>query len=280
MKPRFLRFVILIFAVFFCVPTTKAGMWDEFWVALTARGTHPTIKSYYLMPNETMEGVNYLEFQEYSNSLKSRLSEIGYEETSKEDAVLHIKLGYYIGAKETVSTQSSSSSYNISSISTNINSTKSTKSTSSANVTGFSGMAFGSGSKSSTSNSNTQIKSTNFSYGGNSTTTHIENGIPCYLSIEAINVKSGNPQWTLDMEVIVDNFSRFSNVFPWMCLISKWFIGYSFSGRVCIDNTKKKCYRIYNLPQHFDSGYWSLQYHYFRGSDIYIKKDPMPLVVK
>lgn len=280
MKTRFLRFVILIFAVFFCAPTTKAGMWDEFWVALTSRGAHPTIKSYYMMPNETMEGVNYLEFQEYSNSLKSRLSEIGYEETSKEDAVLHIKLGYYIGAKETVATQSSSSSYNISSISTNINSTKSTKSTSSANVIGFSGMAFGSGSKSSTSNSNTQIKSTNSSYGGNSTTTHIENGIPCYLRIEAINVKSGNPQWTLDMEAIVDNFSRFSNVFPWMCLISKWYIGNSFSGRVCIKNTKKKCYSIYNLPQHFDSDYWCLQYHYFGGSDVYIKEDPMPLVVK
>ena len=280
MKTRFLRFVILIFAVFFCVPTTKAGMWDQFWVALTSRGVHPTIKSYYLMPNETMEGVNYLEFQEYSNSLRARLNEIGYVETSKEDAVLHIKLGYYMGAKETIATESSSSSYNISHGSTNINSTKSTKSTSSASVIGFSDMAFGSGSKSSTSNSKTQINSTNFSYGGGSTTTQSENGIPCYLRIEAIDVKSNNPQWTINMEVIIDNLSRFPNIFPWMCLISKWYIGKSFSGKVCINNTKKACFQIYNLPQHFDSDYWSLQYHYFGDSDVSIKKDPMPLVVK
>ena len=278
MKTKIFRFTALIFAVFFCTPISKAGLWDTFYAAVTSRGTHPTIKSYYLQPHETMGTVDYLEFQEYSNSLKTRLKELGYVETNKEDAVLVIKLGYYIGQKETVATKSSSSSYNISKSSININSTKSTNSTASTNVIGFADMAFGSSSKNSTSNSKTQINGTNFSQGGGSTTTLSENGIPCYLRIEAIDVKSNNPQWTLDMEVIIDNLSRFPRIFPWMCLVSKWRIGNFFSGRVEIGNTKKKCFKSYNLPQCFDSNYWSLQYHYFGGCDVYIDKDPMPLV--
>ena len=280
MKTKPFRFAVLIFAVFSCTTISNAGTWDAFRAALTSRGTHPTTRTFYLQPHDNMESVDYLEFQEYSNSLKIRLKELGYVETNKEEAALHIKLGYYIGEKETVATTSSSRSYSISNSSININSAKSTKSTANASVVGFSGIAFGSGSKSSTSNSKTQINGLNFSHGGGSTTTLSENGTPCYLRIEAIDVKSNNPQWTLDMEVIIDNLSRFPNIFPWMCLVSKWYIGKSFSGKVSIENTKKKCFKIYNLPQYFDSDYWSLTYHYFGFSDVYIKKDPMPLVVK
>lgn len=253
MKKKLLRCFIFVLAIVLCTTTAKAGMWDNFWAAVTSRGFNPYIRTFYLIPHETLEGVDYLEFQEYSNSLKARLKELGYVETNKEDAALHIKLGYYFGQKETVSTTSSSKTYSVSNISLNINSAKTTSS---------------------------KISGPTFSHGGGSTTTQTENGTPCYLRIEAIDVKSNNPQWTIDMEVIIDNLSRFPNIFPWMCLISKWYIGNSFSGKVCIANTKKKCYRIYNLPQHFDSDYWSLQYHYFGNSDVYIKKDPMPLVVK
>ena len=278
MKTKVLNVALLLLIGIVLPFTASAGMWDTFQAAITSRGSFPIAKSYHIQPHESMGSVDYLEFQEYSNSLKIRLKELGYVETNKEEAALHIKLGYYIGEKETVATTSSSRSYSISNSSININSAKSTKSTANASVVGFSGIAFGSGSKSSTSNSNTQINGLNFSHGGGSTTTLSENGTPCYLRIEAIDVKSNNPQWTLDMEVIIDNLSRFPNIFPWMCLVSKWYIGKSFSGKVSIENTKKKCFKIYNLPQYFDSNYWSLQYHYFGYSDVYIKKDPMPLV--
>ena len=242
--------VALLLLIGIALPfTASAGTWDTFRAAITSRGSFPIAKSYYLQPHESMGSVDYLEFQEYSNSLKARLKELGYVETDKNNANLCITILYYVGQKEAVSVKSSSSSYSISNISIGVK-----------------------------TSSKPQTSTPTFSHGGGSTSTRVENGTPCYLRIEAIDIKSSYPQWTIDMEVIIDNLSRFPNIFPWMCLVSKWYIGKYFSGKVCIENTKKKCFKIYNLPQHFDSNYWSLQYHYFGNADVYIKKDPMPLV--
>ena len=278
MKKKSLRLILSVLAILLYTTNANAGMWDDFFASVTSRGTEPTVKTFYLQPHESMEGVDYLEFQEYANSLKLRLKELGYIETNKENAFLLIKLGYYIGQKEVISTTSSSSSSSISYGRTNINSMKSTNSKASGSVVGFSDMAIASSSGSSSSNSKTQINNQVFSYGDSSTTTKIENGIPCFLRLEAIEMKSNIPQWTLDMEVIIDQISRFPNIFPWMCLVSKWYIGHSFSGIVEINNTKKKCFKLYNLPQHFDRDYWRLQIEYFGLPNAYIKKDPMPLV--
>lgn len=249
MRTKGLRAILLLLVTILQTTTAMASSNDCFRAAITSRGSSPIAKNYYIQPHESMGTIDYLEFQEYSNSLKARLKELGYIETDKNNANLCIIIGYYIGQKETVSTRSSSSSYSISNISIGIK-----------------------------TSSKPQTNTPSFSHGGGGSTTRVENGTPCFLRLEALDIKSNTPQWTIDMEVIIDNLSRFPNIFPWMCLVSKWYIGKSFSGKVCIENTKKKCFKIYNLPQHFDSNYWSLQYHYFGGSDVYIKKDPMPLV--
>ena len=277
MKKKSLKFILSALAILLYTTNANAGMYDDFYASVISRGTEPAVKTFYLQPHESMEEVDYLEFQEYAKSLKLRLKELGYIETDKENAFLLIKLGYYIGQKEAISTTSRSSSSSISLGNTNINSSKSTTSKASGSIVGFSDMAIASSSGNSSSNSKTQINNQVFSFDAGSTTTTINNGIPCFLRLEAVEIKSNIPQWALDMEVIVDKISRFPNIFPWMCLISKWYLGNSFSGKVKIANTKRKCFKQYNLPQNFDSNYWSLQYKYFGLSDVYITKDLMPL---
>lgn len=245
--------------------------YKQFYAAVTSRGTIPDDTSYYIS-HDMGEDVDYLEFKEYAQLLKNNLNDIGYHSQNETSAKLNIHLNYYIGNKEVVSSSSSTSNYSVNSTTWKGTSNKNTTSNATASAIGFSNYATASGSGTSNTKTTANVNKNSYTYGGSSTSTTTEAGSPCYLILEAVNTTNNLPEWKVEIEGFIDSPSSFPKVMPWMMLVAKWYIGKTYSGKVEVQTTN---FLHYNLPDVFDSDTWSLQYHYFGSSDIFIKEDPL-----
>lgn len=250
---------------------TASCSYKQFFASVTSRGGVPYEKTYYIS-HDMGDEVDYLEFKDYSQLLQVELASLGYRERDTTSAYLDIHLNYGLGTKEVVSTTSTQRTYNITNSTWNVKSNKSTTARVSGWAAGTSTGAVGAAYGKSNTKTNTKISNNTFSYGGGSTTTTNEDGFPCYMVIEAFNTINKLPEWKVEVEGFIPSPAYLPKVMPWMMLVAKWHIGKRYSGIVEVE-TDKFLYQL--LPDVFNSTTWSLQYHYFGGSDVVYKEDPI-----
>ena len=255
--------------LFFCA---SCALNKNFYVGLDSKGTKPQSSTYCVFPGDT-SNVDYLEFDEYAEALKTQLAKLGYVETC-EDPELKIYLYYSVGEKILVGTNSSTtnSSTVVSNLKGGTNKTSSGRGSATTTVNPFMITTNANGSKTSNSKSNYSAKT--YSYGGSSTYTTQEVGVPLYVTLEAVNVDSNKPVWNVSMEYLLSNSFQVSRIMPWLFVCARWFIGHRWSGiiNVYTNKLKKESPDYPNYP--FGGDDWSLQYHYFKGANWYIKSEP------
>lgn len=86
---HFLKALCLFFC---CLGLTSCG----YYCTLISRGNSPLNKTYYITSSDSTTNRS-LEFKEYANILKKYLDEIGYSESSPQEASLVIKFDYEMG---------------------------------------------------------------------------------------------------------------------------------------------------------------------------------------
>ena len=248
-----------------------ASLNKQLYVECTSRGTVSSNKNYYIAPPSP--DMDYLEFQDYSNALKTRLAEIGFTEVEEEKADLCIAIDYFMEAKEITTSHSNNSTYSIVNSDVNINTSKASTANSSATSAKTGNTITSSAVGKSSSNTQTQIGSTQYMQGGGHSTTKYNTALPFHFIIECTSVSNGKPLFKVDMKCVLQNPSMAPNIVPWLCLVAKWYIGKSYSGimKIQTDNFSQS----YNLPECFNSDYWSIQYEYFGGTSTWIKEEPI-----
>ena len=237
---------------------TSCGYYQKLFVDCVSRGTAPANTKYYIA--EPSEDYEYLEFQEFSNALRPRLAEIGFEEVDKESADVCINIEYFIGAKEVISSTSNNTNYTSTYSDTNVSS----KSSSLGSASGRSTQTGNTTTSNATANVQTTGTATSytsqFATGGGSSTTTNKTGYPFHFIVKGVSVHNNKPLFNIEMESVLNVPSMASKIAPWLCLIAKWRISKPYTGMIYIQTTD---YADYNLPQCFNMDYYMLQYNYF-----------------
>lgn len=218
------------------MPMLLSSCGTGYYCTLTSRGTEPNVKTYYLSSTDSVWATS-LEFKEYAQSLKSRLNEKGYVETSPEVAELCILLDYQLGQAYLASSSSNSNTY--ASTNTTVNGKTSAYGTANATASTQGNKTKASSTASNSTNSNYNVAS----YGNSSTSTLTQNTYlqPLYVSIVAVDNIGKQQMWEVILNDNVSRESQVASVMPWMFLCAQPYFGTSSNGEVSsrVYNTKK-----------------------------------------
>ena len=199
-------------------------------------GSTPQEKTYYLEPKDANLYDN-LEYSEYAEVLKKRLSESGYIEVNSESAALCIRFGYNLGDKELVGINSASRSSSWTNGESTLKSNTYANGTSQTNLYGSSATAQANAKVSSSATTNTTQNTNTTTY--SSSTAIYSQEARCY--IEALKVSDMKPVWTVEVS---DNISKgrttFRKLMPWLITAAQFYFGKSGEEQVYISNKVQK----------------------------------------
>lgn len=258
---------IIVSLLFIC---SSCSTWYE--MSIISRGATPSNTTYCVLPVNSLN-IDYLEFNEYAETLKNQLSQLGYTE-EQHNPELKIYLQYTVGEKFVIGSISSTNNYQNtkSNLSGNTSKTSSESNSAMAVVNSSANLATisGSGDKTKTSNSTSNYKSNTYSYGGSSTTTSERYGFPLDVSIEAVSSDTNKPVWKVSVEYFLAHTKDVPNAMPWIFFCARHYIGHRYSGLICIYPNKFKDENLGWCPDNS-----SLQHDYFGlfGADIKSEKD-------
>ena len=217
----------------------SCGSW--YYCNVSGFGSTPVEKSYYLEPIDSTL-VNDLEFLEYAGILRNRLNESGYIENSPQEAALCIRLGYYIGDKELIGSNTYSSGFSTSNGKITANTNANANGSANTNIYGNSGST--TAQASGTLSTVVKNKQKTNTYNSSSTSNVYSQDVGCY--IEAINTIDMKPVWTVEVkDHLNSNYTNtsFRKIMPWMIASAQSYFGKSGEGQVTItkkDGVEKK----------------------------------------
>lgn len=221
-----------------CIFLTSCGSY--YYCTLNSRGCSPSGKTYFLTsPDSTLNAT--LEFQEYAGILKGYLAELGYSESSSQDALLRIELKYSMGEaflnNSTTTESTYSHTYGNTNIKSNTKADANIKTKVNANNNKLSVNTKGYGE----SKTNTKIGQANNALSFTTYETQNTYKIPLLVSIKSFNNKSNNPIWEVVIKDDLKRETQMQSVMPWLLLGAKEYIGKSSNGEqtVKIDNKKE-----------------------------------------
>ncbi len=204
---------------------TSCGSW--FYCNVSSYGSNPPQKGYYIIPADSTL-IEDFEYIEYSSILKSRLNEVGYTESSSENADLRIILDYFMGNERyvgsTTSTYNSSFTFQNGKINSNTNAN--------ANVKVRGNSATANVSSSTLVNS----KNTTQTIGSSSTTESAQYETPIGVNIIAFDNYSDKPVWKVEVRDILRSGSSatFRSVMPWLIASAQPYFGTNYEGQPTI----------------------------------------------
>ena len=221
-----------------CIILNSCGSY--YYCTLNSRGSSPSEKTYFLTsPDSTLNAT--LEFQEYAGILKGYLTELGYSETSSQDALLRIELKYSIGEALLDNSTTTESSYSYTYGNTNIKSNTKADANIKANVNANNNKLSVNTKGYGESKTNTKIGQANNALSFTTYETPNTYKIPLLVSIKSFNNKSNNPIWEVVIKDDLKRETQMQSVMPWLLLGAKEYIGKSSNGEqtVKIDNKKE-----------------------------------------
>lgn len=193
---------------------------------ISSFGNHPQKKTYYLLPEDSLL-IDDLEYIEYASHLKQRLNEVGYIETTSENAEICIKLSYLEGDKEYVRTETTGGTNTI-----NLNNGKIVqKGNASANATTKVENGKLKTDADAKASSTTNKKELNQTYTSTYSTTKDIYSIPIECNIIAYSTKNDKIVWKVKVsdKYTPNSYYNYSlrKFMPWMILSAQPYMGTS-----------------------------------------------------
>lgn len=209
---------------------------SSYYCTLNSRGTIPYEKTYYITSNDPNKN-HSLEYKEYAAFLRDRLNEMGYIERKAEDAYLRIEFDYTLGQTYLAGTSSTTDIYSSTYIDKKATSeTKQKSSTTSGSFWDSDFFDFDFNSK-----KKERVSERGTTYGTVTQDVTNEYRIPLYISITAIEKRTGDHVWEVAIKDEMSRETQLQSVMPWALLGAQEFFGRSSRGEqtITIDNDDK-----------------------------------------